>query len=61
MERDIEVQGVMYRVKYDWDDDARTNMRITSIHVGDSPDLYDALSRYTIDEIDSKLQDSFRD
>jgi hypothetical protein len=61
MERDIEVQGVMYRVKYDWDDDARTNMCITSIHVGDSPDLYDALSRYTIDEIDSKLQDSFRE
>lgn len=59
MERDIEVQGVMYRVKYDWDDDARTNMRITSIHVGDSPDLYDALSHYMIDEIDSKLQDSF--
>jgi hypothetical protein len=59
MERDIEVNGITYRVRYDWDDDARTNMRITSIHVGDSPDLYDALSRYTIDEIDSKLQDSF--
>ena len=61
MERDIEVNGVTYRVKYDWDDDARTNMHITSIHVGDSSDLYDALSRYTIDAIDSKLQDSFRD
>ena len=61
MERDIEVQGIMYRVKYDWDDDARTNMRILSIHIGDSPDLYDALSRYTVDAIDSKLQDSFRD
>lgn len=59
METDIEVQGIVFRVKYDWDDDAKTNLRIVSILPIEQKDLYDVLSWHTIDDIDSKLQALF--
>lgn len=56
MERDIDLNGIIFTVKYDWDDDAMTNLRILKVRIKDSPDLYDIITQDTRDELLEKLE-----
>lgn len=57
MTRDIYYQGIDWEVSYDWDDDARTNMQITSIKT--KADLYEHLLESTLDGLFDALEESF--
>ena len=56
MERDIDLNGIIFTVKYDWDDDAMTNLRILKVRIKDSPDLYNIITQETRDELLEKLE-----
>ena len=58
MTRDITYQGIDWEIKYDWDDDARTNMQILSIKT--KADIYDHLLESTIDGLYKALEESFK-
>ncbi len=58
MTRDIYYQGIDWEVRYDWDDDARTNMEILSIKT--KSDIYDHLQQSTIDGLYEALEESFK-
>lgn len=61
MTRDIYYQGIDWEVGYDWDDDARTNMSMTSVKVqGSDVDLYDHLLESTLDGLYEELEESFK-
>ena len=56
MERDIDLNGIIFTVKYDWDDDAMTNLRILEVHIKESPDLYEVITQDTRDDLLEKLE-----
>ena len=58
MTRDISYQGIDWEIGYDWEDDARTNMQITSIKT--KADIYDHLLESTLDGLFDALEESFR-
>ena len=61
MTRDITYQGVDWEVGYDWEDDARTDMCITSVKVQwPDVDLYDYLLESTLDGLFEALEASFK-
>ena len=60
MTRDITYQGIDWEVGYDWDDDTRADMYITTIKVaGSDADIYDHLQQSTIDGLFDALEESF--
>jgi hypothetical protein len=61
MEKILEYNGIEWLVGYDWDDDARTNMEIHTIKVGNSPDLYEHILAETVLALFKMLEDSFKD
>ena len=61
MTRDINYQGIDWEVGYDWEDDARTDMRITAVKVqGSDVDLFDHLQQTTLDGLFEALEESFK-
>ncbi len=61
MTRDIYYQGIDWEVEYDWEDDARTGMIMTSVKVqGSDADLYDHLLESTLDGLCEELEESFK-
>jgi len=61
MTRDIYYQGVDWEVGYDWEDDARTGMIMTSVKVqGSDVDIYDHLQQSTLDGLFEELEASFK-
>ncbi len=57
MTRDINYQGIEWEVGYDWDDDARSNMAMTTVKVsGSDVDIYDHLQQTTIDGLFDALE-----
>jgi hypothetical protein len=61
MTRDITYQGIDWEVGYDWEDDARSDMCITTIKVaGSDTDIYDHLQQSTIDGLFDALEESFK-
>jgi len=61
MTKEITYKGIDWEVCYDWDDDARTDIYITSVKVpGSDVDLYDHLLDSTLDGLYEELEESFR-
>ena len=61
MTRDINYQGIEWEVGYYWEDDARTNMAVTTVKVfGSDFDLYDYLLWSTLDGLFEALEASFK-
>ena len=61
MTRDIYYEGIEWKVDYDWDDDARTNMSMYSVRVyGSNVDLSDHLLESTLDGLFEELEASFK-
>lgn len=61
MTRDINYQGIDWEVGYDWEDDARTDMCMTSVKVsGSDVDIYDHLLESTLDGLFEALEASFK-
>ena len=61
MKADIRYQGILWEVGYDWDDDARSNMAMTTVKVsGSDVDIYDHLLESTLDGLLDALEESFK-
>ena len=61
MRADIRYQGIECEVGYDWDDDARSNMAMTTVKVsGSDVDIYDHLLESTLDGLIEALEASFK-
>ena len=61
MKADIRYQGIDWEVGYDWEDDARSNMAMTTVKVsGSDVDLYDHLLESTLDGLFEALEASFK-
>ena len=61
MKKTITYGGVDWEVGYYWEDDARSNMAITTVKVfGSDFDLYDYLLWSTLDDLFEALEESFK-
>ena len=61
MKKTITYGGADWEVEYDWEDDARSNMAITTVKVfGSDFDLYDYLLWSTLDGLFEALEESFK-
>jgi len=61
MTRNIYYQGIDWEISYDWEDDARTGMCMTSVKVqGSDVDIYDHLLESTLDGLYEALEESFK-
>ena len=61
MKKTITYGGVDWEVEYDWEDDARSNMAITTVKAyGLDFDLYDHLKQTTLDGLFEALEESFK-
>ena len=59
--REIELDGITYTVKCDWEDDGLGGFEIEGISVNGSPDLYEVLTDKTIEKIIEKVLENLKE